>query len=259
MTRSQHLWEILRQQAQEHQVASPLLKDFFQQVILQHPNLATALASLLAQKLQTTHLLSIQELENLLKHIFTVQPDIVESLCKDLDAVMERDCACHQLYQAFCFYKGFHALATYRAMHALWLQQRTVLALQLQQRSAMVFDVDIHPAARIGKGILLDHATGIVIGETAVVGDNVSIMQGVTLGGTGKSGGDRHPKIRDGVLISVGATILGNIEVGEGAQIAAGSVVLKPVPAHQLAAGVPADITGKTRADIPARVMDHRL
>lgn len=254
----QILWNILQQEAASQQRQNPLLEKFFQSCILQHDSLISAISYVLAKKLQTDFL-SSDHLYTLFHEHYQADSRLAEYLCADLDAVLLRDSACHHFYQAFCFYKGFHALATYRVMHALWQQDKTVLALQLQQRMSSVFDVDIHPATQIGCGIMLDHATGIVIGETAVVGNHVSLMQGVTLGGTGKAGGDRHPKIRDGVLISVGAIILGNIEVGEGAQVAAGSVVLKAVPAHAIVAGVPAEIVGKAASATPALAMDHRI
>ncbi|NND69077.1 MAG: serine O-acetyltransferase, partial [Halioglobus sp.] len=163
----------------------------------------------------------------------------------------------NELYVPFLYFKGFHALQTHRVAHCLWQNGRESLALFFQNRMSAEFGVDIHPAAQLGSGILLDHATGVVIGETAVVGNNVSILQSVTLGGTGKDEGDRHPKIGDGVLISAGAKILGNIRVGEGAKIGAGSVVLEDVPPHTTVAGVPAKIVGRPASDSPALDMDH--
>jgi serine O-acetyltransferase len=157
----------------------------------------------------------------------------------------------------FLYFKGFHALQTHRIGHWLWNHGRESLALFFQNQMSVEFGVDIHPAARLGHGIMLDHATGVVIGETAVVGNNVSILQSVTLGGTGKDEGDRHPKIGDGVLISAGAKILGNIRVGDGAKVGAGSVVLENVPAHTTVAGVPARIVGRPSSDQPALEMDH--
>jgi len=175
----------------------------------------------------------------------------------DLLAVMERDSACHELYIPFLYFKGFHALQTHRVAHWLWKSGRQPLALFFQNRMSMEFCVDIHPAAVMGSGILLDHATGLVVGETAVVGNNVSILQSVALGGTGKETGDRHPKIGNGVLISAGAKILGNIRVGEGAKVGAGSVVLEEVPPHTTVAGVPARVVGRPSSEAPALDMDH--
>lgn len=177
----------------------------------------------------------------------------------DLHAVSERDSACCSQVTPLLYFKGFHALQAYRVAHWLWQQGRKSLALFLQNRISAVFAVDIHPAARIGKGIMFDHATGIVIGETAVVGDMVSIMQSVTLGGTGKEAGDRHPKVSNGVLIGAGAKILGNITVGECAKVGAGSVVLKDVPARAVVAGVPAKIIGDNLCGQPAQEMDHHI
>ncbi|XP_026660374.1 probable serine acetyltransferase 2 isoform X4 [Phoenix dactylifera] len=175
----------------------------------------------------------------------------------DAQAFKDRDPACASHSWALLYLKGYHSLQSYRIAHALWNQGRTVLALALQSRISEVFAVDIHPAARIGEGILLDHGTGLVIGETAVVGNWVSLMQGVTLGGTGKQTGDRHPKIGQGALIGAGATILGNIVVGVGAMIAAGSLVLKDVPPHSMAVGNPARIAGYLEHEDPSLTMKH--
>jgi serine O-acetyltransferase len=177
----------------------------------------------------------------------------------DLSAVFERDPACHSYVEAFLFYKGFHALECYRIAHWLWGQGREGLALFFQSRVSEVFDVDIHPAARLGRGIMIDHATGVVIGETAVVEDDVSMLHGVTLGGTGKETGDRHPKIRRGVLLSMGAKILGNIEIGEYSRIGAGSVVLKSVPAGCTAVGVPAKLVSCVGSERPSHDMNQLI
>jgi serine O-acetyltransferase len=177
----------------------------------------------------------------------------------DLVAVLDRDPACVRLIEPLLYFKGFHALQTHRLAHALWNAGRRDFALYLQSRSSSVFQTDINPAARIGKGVFLDHATGLVIGATAVVEDDVSILHGVTLGGTGHETGDRHPKIRHGVLIGAGAKIIGNIEIGSCSRIAAGSVVLKPVPAHVTVAGVPARVVGGSGCAEPAREMDQIL
>jgi serine O-acetyltransferase len=175
----------------------------------------------------------------------------------DLAAVCERDPACHSPLEALLFFKGFHALQAYRLAHALLHQGRRALAHYLQSRMALIFGIDINPAARLGCGIMIDHGTGVVIGETAVVEDGVSMLQGVTLGGTGKDVGDRHPKIREGVMIGAGAGVFGNVEIGARAKIGAGSVVLKSVPAHCTAAGVPARLVGMCANQEPARDMDQ--
>ena len=171
--------------------------------------------------------------------------------------MLERDSACNELHLPLLYFKGFHALQIHRVAHWLWIQNRKSLALYLQNRTSCICGADIHPAAQLGSGIMLDHATGLVIGETSVVGNDVSILQSVTLGGTGKQEGDRHPKIGNWVLISAGAKILGNITIGDGAKVGAGSVVLKDVPAHTTVAGVPAISVGKPSSQQPAAEMDH--
>jgi serine O-acetyltransferase len=182
-----------------------------------------------------------------------------EAFRADILAVLDRDPACTRLLEPLLYFKGFHAIQTHRMAHALWKAGRRDFALYLQSRSSEVFQTDIHPAAAMGKGIFMDHATGVVIGSTAVIEDNVSMLQDVTLGGTGKETGDRHPKIRHGVLIGAGATILGNIEIGHCSRIAAGSVVLQPVPHNKTVAGVPARIVGEAGCAEPARNMDQIL
>ena len=199
----------------------------------------------------------------LLRQVFTDlvanDPGIREGLRADILAVAERDPACTKLIQPLLYFKGFHAIQTHRMAHALWTAGRKDLALYIQSRSSAVFQTDIHPAAVFGHGLFLDHATGLVVGSTAVVGDDVSILQDVTLGGTGKEVGDRHPKIRHGVLIGAGAKVLGNIEVGHCSRIAAGSVVLQPVPPKTTVAGVPARVVGEAGCAEPARSMEQRL
>jgi len=253
----EQIWQRLYQEALQISESEPLLQDFLQQTILQHSSLNNCLATILASKLHN-NFLTYEELLSVFKD--TLQPhETQQALSNDLMAVYNRDSACQSYYQALCFYKGFHAISAYRAAHALWVKDQKQFAYLLQNRISVVMQVDIHPAAQMGSGIMFDHATGIVIGETATVGNNVSIMQSVTLGGTGKESGDRHPKIRDGVLISVGAKILGNIEVGEGAQVAAGSVVLKAVAPHTIVAGVPAKEVGKPCGEQPALLMEHKI
>jgi serine O-acetyltransferase len=184
-------------------------------------------------------------------------PSIPEAFRADIAAVVDRDPACTRLIEPVLYFKGFHALQTYRLAHALLRAGRRDFALYLQSRASSIFDVDINPAARIGKGVFLDHASGLVVGETTVIEDNVSILQGVTLGGTGKEIGDRHPKIRRGVLIGAGAKVLGNIEVGHCSRVAAGSVVLSAVPNNKTVAGVPARIVGEAGCAEPARSMNQ--
>ncbi len=199
------------------------------------------------------------QVREIFEEAFAAEPAMGEAVRADLSAVFQRDPACHSYLQAFLFFKGFHALQSYRVAHYLWLQGRKTMALFVQNRMSDLFAVDIHPAARLGRGIMIDHATGVVIGETAVVGDDVSMLHGVTLGGTGKQNEDRHPKVGRGVLLSTGAKVLGNIEIGEYSRVGAGSVVLKPVPPHTTVAGVPARVIGKAGSPRPSQDMDHNL
>ena len=250
------IWTALRQQAEAMAGREPTLAGFVHATILQHDRLEQALSYHLARKLGGEDLspLAIREMFD-----DAIDADLGAVVRADLSAVFERDPACHSYVDAFLFYKGFHALECYRISHWLWNQGREAMALFLQSRISQLFAVDIHPAARIGRGIMLDHATGIVIGETAVVEDDVSIMQDVTLGGTGKESGDRHPKIRRGVLLSLGAKILGNIEIGEYSRVGAGSVVLKPVPPGCTADGVPAKLVNCDCGERPSQQMDHYI
>ena len=245
------IWNMIRSTSAEHAQQEPVLASFLHATILNHDSLEDALSFHLANKLDspTASALLIREI---IEEAITESDLISTAVRADIVATYERDSACDCLSTPFLFYKGFHALQAYRVAHWLWTHKRYSLALFLQNHIATAFSIDIHPAASIGKGIMLDHGTGIVIGETAVIEDNVSIMQSVTLGGTGKESGDRHPKIRQGVLIGVGSKILGNIEVGEGAHISSGSVVLNDVPAHKVVAGVPAKVMGDAVAQQPA-------
>ena len=252
------VWLSIRASAQRAAQEEPMLASFLHATILNHDTLEAALSFHLAQKLDSPAAPALLVRE-VIEEAFARDPSIGEAIRCDLRAVNERDSACPDHAVAFLFFKGFHALESYRISHWLWQQQRRPLALFLQNRISCEFGVDIHPAARVGRGILLDHATGVVIGETAVVGDNVSIMQSVTLGGTGKESGDRHPKVGAGVLIGAGAEILGNIRIGEGAKVSAGSVVLADVAPHTTVAGVPAKVVGKPCTDQPALDMNHAL
>ncbi|MBN2310239.1 MAG: serine O-acetyltransferase [Candidatus Hydrogenedentes bacterium] len=252
------VWDTIRREALEDAAREPLLANFFHGVILNHRRLEDALSFLLATKLASTTM-SALALRDLVDEAFAAGPAIGRAARADIEAVCSRDPASPRYSMPLLFYKGFHALQAYRVAHYFWERGREPLALFLQGRISQVLAVDIHPAARIGCGILMDHATGVVIGETAVVEDNVSMLHEVTLGGTGKEVGDRHPKVRKGVLIGAGAKILGNVEIGEGAKIGAGSVVLTDVPAHCTAAGVPARILGHPAEAEPALQMDHRL
>jgi len=250
-----NIWQQIYQQAQTAADDEPILASFFQSTILDHQSLGSALSYHLANKLASSAA-PASMLRTVMDRAFSTD-NIIQAVAADLQATVARDSACNLYLTPFLYFKGFLALQAYRAAHQLWQEDRHSLALLLQYRISLKFAVDIHPAAQIGSGLLVDHATGLVIGETAVVEDCVSIMQSVTLGGTGKVSGDRHPKIRKGVLIGPGAKILGNIEVAEGAMVAASTVVLKSVPAHAIVAGVPAAVIGDARSTEPSRTMDH--
>ena len=252
------IWQAIRQETEQVISKEPVLASFLYATILNHQSLECALSFHLAHKLDspTASALLVREV---IEQALIADPGIGKSMRCDLWAVKERDSACDSYSVPFLYFKGFHALQAYRVAHWLWQQGREALALFFQNCISTEFGVDIHPAAVIGHGILMDHATGVVIGETAVVGNNVSIMQSVTLGGTGKDEGDRHPKVEDGVLISAGAKILGNIRIGRGAKVGAGSVVLQDVPAHTTVAGVPAKIIGHPTSEQPALDMNHGI
>lgn len=250
------LWQEIRSEAKQVASAEPMLASFFHATILKHNDLGGALSYILANKLANAIMPAIA-LKEIIEEAYLSDPQIIESAAYDIDAVRSRDPAVDKWSTPLLYLKGFHALQSYRVTHYLWQQGRRALAIYLQNEISVAFDVDIHPAANIGCGIMLDHATGIVVGETSVIENDVSILQGVTLGGTGKENGDRHPKIRRGVMIGAGAKILGNIEIGAYAKIGAGSVVLQPVPEHATAAGVPAKIVGKSEDQQPAFEMNQ--
>ncbi|ABS64232.1 serine O-acetyltransferase [Parvibaculum lavamentivorans DS-1] len=252
------VWERVRAEADEMALGEPILASFLYSTILNHRSFNDAVAYHLAQKLGNAEVHSMQ-LRELFDEALTEAPDIGEATRADIVAYFDRDPACHSYIQPLLYFKGFHALQGYRVAHWLWSNGRRAMALYLQSRISELFAVDIHPAAKLGRGIFIDHATGIVIGETAVVEDDVSMLHGVTLGGTGKETGDRHPKVRRGVLISVGSKVLGNIEVGEFSRIGAGSVVLHEVPPHCTAVGVPAKIVGCAGCDKPSHSMDQMI
>jgi serine O-acetyltransferase len=250
------IWTTLREEAEKLAEKEPALASFAHTTILKHDRLENALSYHLAKKLGSDDLPPMMARE-IFQEATDADPEIGDAVRADLSAVFDRDPACRGFIDALLFYKGFHALESWRIAHWLWTHDRRDMARFFQSRISEAFDVDIHPAARMGRGIMIDHATGVVIGETAVVEDDVSIMQGVTLGGTGKETGDRHPKIRRGVLISLGAKILGNIEIGEYSRIGAGSVVLKPVPPGCTAVGVPAHLTNCAGGDRPSQEMNQ--
>lgn len=252
------LWAHIRKEISDQLLFEPDMASFWSRRILQHDCLEAAISDLLATKLGSDDM-PAANLRAVIDAALRADPAIVQAITADLTATRQRDPAARYYSTALLYFKGFQALQAYRIAHWLWKQERQGMALFLQSRISEVFQVDIHPAARIGKGILVDHATGIVIGETCVLDDNISIMQGVTLGGTGKESGDRHPKIRCGVLLSTGAIVLGNVVIGQGARVAAGSVVLKDVEPHTTVAGIPAVKVGKPRVDQPALEMTHEI
>ena len=252
------VWAALRNEAEAAAKSESALASVLAAVILNHDTLGDALSYQLARKLGDQELRGMT-LRDICDEAYQSEPDLLNMAEADLKAVFERDPACKGYVQPFLFFKGFQALQTHRVSHWLWSQGRETLAYFLQSRMSELFQVDIQPGARIGRGVFVDHGTGIVIGETAVIGDDVSMLQGVTLGGTGAERGDRHPKIGKGVLLGAGAKVLGNIHIGDYAKIASGSVVLKPVPAGCTAAGVPARLVNCPTCDEPAKSMDHTL
>ena len=252
------LWQEIRDEVAVAAKREPVLEGFLRSTLLDADSLEVALSRLLAGKLAGPGLDAAQ-LGAVIDEALVGSPEIGEATRADLRAVRERDPACTGLSEPLLYFKGFHAIQAYRVAHWLWNGGRRELALHLQNRISEVFGVDVHPAARIGRGILIDHGTGVVIGETAVVEDDVSMLHEVTLGGTGKQTGDRHPKVKRGVLLSVGAKILGNVTVGEGAKVGGGSVVLDDVPPHTTVVGIPARVVGRPASQQPALEMDHKL
>ena len=252
------VWSRIRQEAEAALRAEPAMATLFFTTILNQATLEAAVIHRVASRLAHAALTSdliIQTFEEAL----AAGRGLSDAFRADILAVVDRDPACSRFLEPLLYFKGFHAIQTHRLAHWLWNEGRRDLALYFQSRSSEVFQTDINPAARIGKGIFLDHATGLVVGQTAVIEDDVSILQGVTLGGTGKERGDRHPKIRRGVLLGAGAKVLGNIEVGQCARVASGSVVLQPVPRNTTVAGVPARVVGTAGCAEPARSMDQIL
>jgi serine O-acetyltransferase len=252
------VWRQIRREAQSELEREPALEEFLASTILSRRGLEDSLAWVLSHELASP-MVSQARLQEIFDDAHARDPAIGDAARADLQAVRDRDPALETWFPALLFFKGFHALQAYRLAHRLWNDGRELAALLVQSRMAQVYGVDIHPAAKIGTGIMIDHATGVVVGETAVIEDDVSILHEVTLGGTGKETGDRHPKVRAGVLIGAGAKLLGNVEIGAGAKVGAGSVVLADVPAHRTVVGVPAEVVGTPESDTPALTMDHRL
>lgn len=252
------VWAALREEAVRLASAEPALASFVHATVLNNERLEEALSYHLAQKLGNDDVGSMQ-VRFVFEQAFTDAPVLGDDVRADLSAIFERDPAVNSYVEPFLFFKGFHALQAYRITHWLWIKGRKAMALHFQSRVSEVFGMDIHPAARVGRGVMIDHGTGVVIGETAVIEDDVSMLHGVTLGGTGKEQGDRHPKIRRGVMIGANATILGNIEVGAYSRVGAGSVVLASVPARCTVAGVPAKVIGCAGCDTPAHEMNQLI
>ena len=250
------VWQALRNEAEAAMAAEPALTGFIYATVASHDNLEEAICHRIAQRLGHADV-DAGLIVHTFRDVLASQPDLGRSFRSDLAAVLDRDPAATRYLEPFLYFKGFHALVTYRFSHELWRQGRRDFALYLQSQSSRLFAVDFHPAARLGKGLMLDHATGVVIGETATVGDDCSLLHAVTLGGSGKVTGDRHPKIGSCVLIGAGAKVLGNIHVGNCSRIAAGSVVLQDVPPHVTVAGIPARIVGPAGAPEPGRAMDQ--
>jgi serine O-acetyltransferase len=252
------LWENIRVEAHESMRIEPLMASFLFGNVLSHDSLHDAITHRLSQRLGNDDI-SPGLIRQIFAGVLDAEPGLPDAFRADLAAVYDRDPACKRHLDPLLYFKGFHALQTHRFAHWLHNNGRRDFALYLQSQSSRVFGVDIHPAARIGQGLMFDHATGIVIGETAAIGDNTSLLHGVTLGGSGKETGDRHPKIGSGVMIGAGAKILGNIHVGDCARVAAGSVVLKDVPPETTVAGVPARVVGHAGCKQPARTMNQML
>ncbi|KAL1566977.1 Short-chain dehydrogenase/reductase sat3 [Salvia divinorum] len=237
------LWLRIKEEARAVIAQEPILTNYYCSSILSHDSMESGLANHISMKLSDSSL-PVPTLYDLFTGVLREDQEIMRAVCYDLLAVKERDPACIGYVHCFLNFKGFLACQAHRIGHNLWKKGRKILALLIQNRVSEVFAVDVHPGAKIGRGILLDHATGVVIGETAVIGDNVSILHNVTLGGTGKVSGDRHPKIGNGVLIGAGTCVLGNVRIEDGAKIGAGSVVLKQIPARTTAVGNPARLIG---------------
>ncbi|MEP9353850.1 serine O-acetyltransferase [Xanthobacter sp. KR7-65] len=250
------VWARLRNEAEEAAEREPLLAGFFTSAVLGQPTLEAVIGERIAARLDHADV-PAPAIRAAWLDAVSRDKSIAQALRADLMAVVDRDPAATRTLEPVLYFKGFHAIQTHRLAHFLWENGQTDFALYLQSRASSVYAVDIHPQVPLGRGIFFDHATGIVVGATAVIEDDVSILQGVTLGGTGKETGNRHPKIRRGVLIGAGAKVLGNIEVGRCARVAAGSVVLKPVPRNSTVAGIPAKVVGEAGCAEPSRSMDQ--
>lgn len=258
MSQQQKIWPQMKVQAKALAVDEPLLASFYHANILNHPDFASALAFYMASNLESQTVSSLT-LNEVFSELLKVSPSVIEAALADIQAYYDRDPACDNFCRPLLFFKGYMAIQAYRLANQLWHSRRKSLARYVQHHVSMLCDVDIHPAATIGKGIMVDHGTGLVIGETARIGDNVSLLHGVTLGGTGNESGQRHPTVESGVMISSGVKVLGNITIGEGAKLGAGSVVLESVPSHVTVVGVPARIVGRPMEHSPSLSMDQSV
>lgn len=252
------VWVYIKDEVKELIYYEPVLASFYYETLLKHKKFSSALSYILSNRLANS-IVPATSIQKIIEDVYDKDISIIIAAAYDIQAVRQRDPAVDKFSTPMLYLKGFHALQAYRIGHYLWKKNRFAMAVYIQNAASVSFAVDIHPAASIGHGIMFDHATNIVIGETAVVENDVSILQSVTLGGTGKTSGDRHPKIREGVMIGAGAKILGNIEVGKGAKIGAGSVVLHTIPPHTTAAGIPAKIVGRPGSAKPSMEMDQHF
>ena len=252
------IWAKIREEAKEASSQDRQISGYMYSQVLSQKTLEKVLSVNLAKHIETIHV-EYRIIEDLFDEFYSTDKQIQQTIRADISAVYDRDPACHRYIEPILYFKGFQALQVHRLANWLWVNGRSEFAYYLQSLCSRVYSVDIHPAAKFGKGIFIDHATGIVIGETAVIDDNVSMLHDVTLGGTGKKSGDRHPKVKSGVLIGAGAKILGNIKIGVSARVAAGSVVLNDVPDGVTVAGVPARVIGGNDKEYPSQHMDHLL
>lgn len=252
------IWAKIREEAKEASSQDRQISGYMYSQVLSQKTLEKVLSVNLSKHIETIHV-EYRIIEDLFDEFYSTDKQIQQTIRADISAVYDRDPACHRYIEPILYFKGFQALQVHRLANWLWVNGRSEFAYYLQSLCSRVYSVDIHPAAKFGKGIFIDHATGIVIGETAVIDDNVSMLHDVTLGGTGKKSGDRHPKVKSGVLIGAGAKILGNIKIGVSARVAAGSVVLNDVPDGVTVAGVPARVIGGNDKEYPSQHMDHLL